>query len=206
MKNSLAWLPLASGMLVLVLSLGLAMLTVTNRAQSPGGVAQGSTATDLTANASSQVPSISLVASGGGNNTDSASTGEYVFDRTKTYPVGIVVDSAGKLIDGVDVVINYDPAKVEIVGNKVNPSTTFQEFPLNKIDLASGKILFSGLTFNPQSVLGIVGTFSFRPKAAGEVNFTVQFVPGATTDSNIAEHGSATDVLGTVNNLSFVFK
>lgn len=191
MKSSLAWLPIASGMLVLVLSLGLAFVTVTSR-NSAGDVANSQA---LQSEASAAVPAIAL----------SPATGQFEFSANAPFPVGIIVDSGGRSVDGVDVVISYDPAKVQIVGGKVNPTGVFSEVPLNLVDTAAGKIRFSALTFDPQPVTGVVGTFSFIPLSASEVNFQIDYTPGATTDSNIAEHGSAVDVLGKVENATYSF-
>lgn len=190
MRSSLSWLPIASGMLVLVLSLGLALTTVVNRGS--GGPAGNQ---NITSQASSSNPTISLT----------PGTGNFTYSAGLNYPVGIVLDSAGKSVDGVDVVISFDPAKVQIVGGKVNASSLFSEIPLNTVDLAKGKIRFSALTFDAKAATGIVGTFSFRPLSKGEVNFSIDFVPGASTDSNIAEHGSAVDVLGGVENATYTF-
>lgn len=191
MRSSLAWLPIASGMLVLVLSLGLAFVTVTSR-NSAGEVANSQA---LQSEASAAVPAIAL----------SPATGQFEFSPNATFPVGIIVDSGGKSVDGVDVVISYDPAKVRIAGGKVNPTGVFSEVPLNQVDTVAGKIRFSALTFDPQPVAGVVGTFSFTPLSASEVNFQIDYTPGATTDSNIAEHGSAIDVLGKVENATYEF-
>lgn len=191
MKNSLSWLPLASGFLVLVLSLGLAVVTVSNRSAVAPGSGQSTTA-----KATEAIPTLSL----------SPEQGQYNYSPGGSYPIGIILDSAGKSVDGVDVVISFDPTKVEIVSGKVNPTTVFTEFPLNKVDTVLGKLRFSGLTFSPGPVTGVVGTFSIKPLVRGEVNLTFDFVAGATTDSNIAMHGSATDILGKVVNGRYFFK
>ncbi len=191
MKSSLSWLPIASGMLVLVLSLGLAFVTVTSR----GSTGELANSQKLQTQAAVTVPTLSLT----------PATGEFEFDTTSTYPVGIILDSGGRDVDGADVVITYDPTKVQIVGAKVNPTNVFPEIPLNEVDAQVGKIRFSGLTFNPQPVTGVIGTFSFKPLTAGEVNFQIDYVAGATTDSNVAEHGSAVDVLGGVENARYTF-
>lgn len=192
MKNPLSWLPVASGMLVLVLSLGLAFVTVSSRNANNGELANSQ---KVQTQASSAAPTISL----------SPANGNFAFSAGQAYPVGIVVDSVGKSIDGVDVVISYDPTKVQIVGGKVNPSNVLPEVPLNTVDSTKGKIRFSALTFDPKPLTGIVGTFSFKPLTKGEVNFTIDFTSGATTDSNIAEHGSAVDVLSGVTNATYLF-
>lgn len=191
MRSPIAWLPLASGFLVLVLSLAVAVITVSSKNSANLATNQG-----LTTKAAEQNASLSL----------SPAEGDFTLNSTSTYPVGIVVDSAGKAIDGTDVIINFDPTKVQVVSSAVSPTTIFQEFPINTIDNTRGQIRFSALTFNARPATGIIGTFQFKPVVKGEVNFSFAFTPGATTDSNIAEHGTAKDVLGKVTNGRFNFK
>lgn len=186
MKTSLSYLPLFSGLLVLVLSLAVAVLTVTNKKIN----------VSTTTKAAQETASLAL----------SPSSGNYLFDNTTTYPVGIVIDSGSKIIDGLDAVINFDPAKAQVVDAKISPTTLFEEFPLNSVDNKKGQIKFSALTFKAKPATGIAGTFKFKPLVKGEINFTFYFIPGATTDSNVAEHGTAKDILGSVTNGRFVFK
>lgn len=179
------WLPVLLGMTVLVLSLAVAVLTVTQ----PKRQTTQTQATQVLA-------SLSL----------SPASGDYLFSSGQSYPVGIVVDSGGKSIDGVDVIINFDPKKIQIASASLVATSLFERFPVNSVDNSRGQVRLSALTFNPKPVTGIVGTFSFRPRAKGEADFSFEFSPGATTDSNIAEHGTARDVLRKVENAKFVFK
>lgn len=184
MKTPLSYLPLASGLLVLVLSLAVAVLTVTNKKVS------------VSTKAAQETASLAL----------SPASGDYLFDSTTAYPVGIVIDSGGKSIDGFDAVINFDPTKAQVVDNQVSPTTLFESSLINTVDNKKGQIKFSALTFNAKPATGIAGAFKFKPLTKGEVNFTIYFVPGGTTDSNIGLHGESKDILGGVTNGRFVFK
>ncbi len=187
MQSRFSWLPLASGLTVLVLSLALAVLVVT-----------GKTPTNQNIRSQAAVVAGSLGLS--------PATGDYAFSPGSAYPVGIVVDSKTASADGVDVIIKFDPKKVQVVGSSLSPTTLFEKVPLNAVDNAAGTIRFSALTFSPKPVTGILATFSFRPLASGEVGFVFDFTPGATVDSNIAEHGTAKDVLGSVENATYNFR
>ncbi len=194
MRNSFSYLPLASGLLVLVLALGVAVLTVTSRNSS--NQQASTTSQNVTTKAAEDVPSLSL----------SPAKANYTYTAGQSYTLGIILDSAGKTIDGVDVIINFDPTRAQVIDSKVNTASLFEQYPLNSVDNTKGKIRFSGLTFNPKPVTGIIGTFRFQSLGKGEVNFSFDFTLGATTDSNIAEHGSAKDVLGKVTNGTYFFK
>lgn len=182
-------MPLASGLLVLILSLGVAVLTITSRNNS-------ATPQNVNTQATEVFPSLAFT-------PDKAT---YTYTPNQTYNLGIVLDSDGKTVDGADVVINFDPTKVQVVDTKVATTTLLEQYPLNSVDNVKGKIRYSGLTFNFKPITGIIGTFKFRPLGKGEVNFTFDFTPGATTDSNIAEHATAQDILKTVTNGSYFFQ
>lgn len=186
MKSPLSYFPVASGLLVLVLSLAVGVLTVTSK--------QGTQNTAT--KAAERMASLSLV----------PDTGDYTYSSNQSYPVGIIVDSVGKSVDGVDVIIKFDPQKATVLGTTVTVSNMFENFPMNKIDNVKGEIRLGGLTFEAKAQVGIVGSFQFKPKGPGKVNFQFDFTPGVTTDSNIAEHGTAKDLLGKVINGSYTFK
>lgn len=191
MRSRLAFLPVASGLLVLVLSLAVGVMTVTSRNAGPATTSQS-----LNTKASEATAKLGL----------SPANGDYDYSPGTTYTVGITLDSAGKVIDGADVVIKFNPAVAKVEETKVTTTPVFEQFPLNQVDNVAGQIRFSGLTFNQRAITGVIGTFRFRPLAKGEVNFTFDFTPGATTDSNIADHATAKDILGEVENGHYTFK
>lgn len=192
MKNLLHWAPVASGFLVLVLSMFVAVMTVSNRNATDNLAATQ----NLSTKAAEQMASLAL----------SPSSGDYNYTLNATYPVGIVLDSAGKSVDGVDVIIRFDPKKAQVVSSRVATTNLFEEFPQNLIDNNLGRVRFSALTFNSRPVTGIIGTFTFKPLAKGIVDFTFDYTVGSTKDSNIAERGSARDILGQVTNGSYTFR
>lgn len=185
MRSPLSWLPFVSGMVVLVLSLGVAVVVVTNR----------STSQDIRSQAAATTGTLSL----------SPALGNYTFSANQTYPVGIVVDSKNTAIDGVDVIIKFDPKKAAVSPNSLVATGLFERVVVSQIDNTAGVVRFSALTFSPKPATGIAATFNFKALGAGTVGFTFDFTPGATTDSNIAEHGTAKDILSKVENATFNF-
>ena len=153
-------------------------------------------AQNLSASASEDLPSMTL----------SPDESTFTYIPGQSYPIGILIDSMGKSVDGVDVIILFEPSRVTVVGDRVTAGSVFTDVPLNKVDNTVGKVRFSALTFDAKPVNGILGTFRIMPKSAGEVNLTFDFTPGATTDSNMAEHGTADDVLGKVVNAKYLFE
>jgi hypothetical protein len=172
MKSPLSYLPVVSGFLVLVLSLAVGVLTVTSNKTG---------SQQITTKAAENTATLAL----------SPLTGEYTYSAGTSYTVGIIINSMGKAIDGTDVVISFDPKKAKVLDTSVSASNLFENTPTNVVDNAAGKIKFSGLTFTPKPVAGIIGTFRFQPTGVGTVTFNFDFSPGVTTDSNIADSTTA---------------
>lgn len=173
------------------MSLALAVLVVTGK---------GSGVVPASQDVRSQAAEVS------GSLTLSPASGDYSFSSTQTFPVGIIVDSAGKSVDGVDVILNFDPRMVQVIGSAIAPTGMFEKVVQNSVDNKSGQVKFSALTFSPKPETGILATFQIKPLTAGVANFNFDFTLGKTTDSNIAEHATARDILGKVGNGSYNFR
>lgn len=115
--------------------------------------------------------------------------------------------TADKLTDGADLIINYDPKllSVDLSSSKfpVLPGTIYSDYPVNEVDDKLGVIKVSGISSKKGGVnpSGIFGTIVFSTKIAGQTKLSFDFTPGSTSDTNIVEAGSGSDVLQKVNNL-----
>lgn len=111
---------------------------------------------------------------------------------------------------GADLIIKYDPAKLDIAGdNAVTVGNAFPDYPLAKVDTKAGLISISGIT--PPSKAGFTGitdfaTIQMRAKSAGLANLVVDFKLGATEDSNIIRSGSSEDILKSAQNAVITIK
>jgi hypothetical protein len=114
--------------------------------------------------------------------------------------VDIKIDSADKLIIGVDCIIKFDENKMEI--NSLIGTNEFSIYPISSIK--DGSIKISGLMQpgSTKSVNGVaLGSFILTPKQKGELALNIDFKPFSTTESNIVEGISGSDVLGKVEDL-----
>jgi len=104
---------------------------------------------------------------------------------------------SGKQVSGVDIYLNYEPEKLEAQ----EISTTngiFTSYPLKTIDSTSGKIAIgaSASAFSPVTTEGAIATITFKALAtSGSTTLSFDYTEGSTTDSNITEAGTATDIL-----------
>lgn len=128
------------------------------------------------------------------------------FNKGCNFTLTINVDTAGVQTDGTDVILFYDPTR--LTANQINNGTIYSEYPGNSIDPQAGKITISGLASvsSPFTGSGVLATvdFSVLPNApSGLTQAKFNFDPlnkGLTTDSNIVQRGTVTDVLNQVVN------
>lgn len=110
---------------------------------------------------------------------------------------------------GVDVVIKYDPAALDVVPvNAIKAPVAvkdlFTDYPVNKIDTAQAQILLSGITSKSGGITlnGTMGTIKFAAKNAGQTKIDVVFNKGKTTASNVVESKTAKNILETVQGVT----
>lgn len=129
-----------------------------------------------------------------------------------SFSTDILLDTAGAKVDGVDVILKYDPTKLTptITTGKIFPS-----YPLSNVDPQQAKISISGVA----SVGQPYTTPSSGPEKFATVNFTVVQQAGTglanvafdfdpqniqkTTDSNVIEDGTTNELLNSVTDGSF---
>lgn len=127
--------------------------------------------------------------------------------------VTINASSSGRLTDGTDVIITYDPKLlfVETIGEDKKPivvNNIYNEFPNNSLDATNGIITASGIASeqNGVGINGVFGSMIFTGKAPGKATITIQFDPNLTSESNIIETKSGVDILNQVQNLEVEIK
>ena len=117
------------------------------------------------------------------------------------FDVGLLLDTKGVETSGTDVIINYDPAVVEVLD--VRPGILYQKYPLNEIDALGGKIGFSAVAEPPKTFSGKGALAYLKLKAlkAGTATLQIEFTKGATTDSNVVQAQSGgKDILDKIIN------
>lgn len=99
------------------------------------------------------------------------------------------------LVDGVDVVLQFNPKILE--AKAASPSALFPTYPFIKFDNQNGRAEVSAATKinQPFKGEGSLVTVSFVPKTPGETLIILLAEEENTTDSNIAEHQTGRDLL-----------
>lgn len=123
------------------------------------------------------------------------------FNKGCTQQIKIELDTANLQVDGVDSIINFDPAKLTTTVNNITAGNTTLELLGNTVDIANKRIIVSGLApisqaYSGKGTLAII-SFTVPPDASEGATQLTFFVDQSnpTKDSNIVERGSAQDIL-----------
>lgn len=131
------------------------------------------------------------------------------FNKGCTFSVDIVLDTGGSQVDGVDVILFYDPTRFSATG--IRSGTVFADYPGNTIDPQAGKLTVSGLASaaSPYNGKGVLASIDFKVldnAPTGIVQMKFDFDPNdkaKSNDSNIAEHATVADILTQVTDGSY---
>lgn len=118
-------------------------------------------------------------------------------------PVAVVVNTGGRSVDGVDLIVRFDPKVLEIVSGSLARGKIFSEYPLLAGDTKAGLISISGVSNANSSFTG-QGEFALlnlKAKLPGRVTLAIDFQKGTTTASNLVEASTSKNILDTVDNL-----
>lgn len=121
-------------------------------------------------------------------------------------PVTVMVDTGGHTIDGVDLIVQYDPKILEVTTGNLTKGQILDEYPLMSVDASKGLISVSGInrSGNGFSGSGQFAVINLRAKQKGKTSLTIDFKQGSTTDSNLVERNTSKNILEQVDNLEMV--
>src|SRR3989344_3759616 len=121
------------------------------------------------------------------------------YDTGEIVPVTVRVASGGRLIDGVDALIKFDPKVLEATSGAIKKGIIFAEYPLSSVDSKAGLVKISAISSTKSfSGIGVLANISFKAKSAGIAKLMIDFEKDQTTDSNVVEAQSSKDVLDEV--------
>lgn len=142
--------------------------------------------------------------------TLSLSPASGTFNQGCSFALQVLLDTGTAQTDGTDAILLYDPARFS--AQSVVSGTIYPDYPGNNIDDQSGKITISGLASitTPFAGKGTLATVNFKvvsgaPAGASQIKF--DFDPNdkaKTTDSNVVERSTVSDILNSVVNGNYV--
>lgn len=128
------------------------------------------------------------------------------FNKGCPFALQIVLNTGGTQTDGTDAILIYDSSRVTAAS--ITSGSIYPDYPGNNIDDTNGKITISGLASvaSPFSGQGTLATVNLKVKddaLSGVTQIKFDFDPqdkAKTTDSNVVERGTVSDVLNSVVN------
>lgn len=138
--------------------------------------------------------------------TLSLSPSSGTFNRSCNFTLDIRLDTASAQTDGTDAILTYDSSR--LTASSITSGNIYPDYPGNSIDDTNGKITVSGLASvsSAFSGQGSVATVKFTVKEnapTGATQIKFDFDPSdksKTTDSNVVQRGTASDILSSVVN------
>ena len=126
------------------------------------------------------------------------------FNIGEQVPVTVKLFTGGHTTVGTDLVIKYDPQKLELDSTLFQDGDAYQDYVGISSDSGEGLVLVSGIVLSDREGFNGVSEFgkiNFKARANGQTAIKVVFTEGLTVDSNIIESSSAKDILGEVFDL-----
>lgn len=115
-------------------------------------------------------------------------------DAGEEFTVEVNLNTEGKKTDGTDVILRYDPEKIEVIG--IIPGITYPDYPIQKIE--EGKISITGVAASTGPFFDgndLFASVKFKALFGGEEVVSIDFTEESTVESNVALHGRGTDIL-----------
>lgn len=136
-----------------------------------------------------------------------ASKGE--FQVGETVSVSVLVSTGGRITEGTDLVLHFDPNVFEATPEGILKGQIYPDYPSLQLDGKQGIVWISGVAAINKvgySGTGIFATINFKAKRPGQTKISIEFQKGSTKDSNIIEAQVAEDILEEVSNLELEIK
>lgn len=136
--------------------------------------------------------------------TLSLSPSSGTINKNCSFTLDVNLNTGGAQTDGTDAILAYDTSRLS--ATLISPGSLYTEYPGNSIREDLGKVTISGLASidKPYSGQGKLGTVTFMVKENAPTGATlVKFDfnssdKSLTTDSNVVERGSVSDILNSV--------
>ncbi len=126
----------------------------------------------------------------------------------ETVPVVVTADTGGHTIDGVDLIVRFDPKILEIPTGGLTKGKIMDEYPLISFDAKNGLVSISGISSlkNGFAGKGQFATINFKAKAPGTTSLIIDFLKNSTSNSNLVELGTSKNILDAVDNLELTIQ
>lgn len=126
----------------------------------------------------------------------------------ETVSVVVMIDTGSYTINGVDLIVRFDPKILEIPTTGLTKGKIMDEYPLISADAKTGLVSISGISNlkNGFTGKGQFALINFRAKASGKTSLIIDFVKNSTSNSNLVELNTSKNILDAVTNLELTIQ
>ncbi|MDP2874219.1 MAG: cohesin domain-containing protein [bacterium] len=117
----------------------------------------------------------------------------------EAFPLNVYLNTIGQEVEAADVVIKYDPEKLELVDNTVKPGLVLENYTGLTVDARKGFATIKASGGSYKGVRGKLAEVSFRPKAAGSTTVELYFQSGGLQECAVWSQASKADILKATN-------
>jgi len=103
----------------------------------------------------------------------------------------------GESISGADAIVRFDPAKLTVV-EPIKTDFDFANYPRKSVDAKSGTVKITGYGIDCDPCSGLLAAITFKAIAQGQTSIDLDYLPGSTNLSTIAQKGTGRNILGRV--------
>lgn len=122
----------------------------------------------------------------------------------ETGNLSILFEAPGSKLDGIDIVLRYDPRIINVLG--FSEGNYFKLYPRKDINNDLGVVKVTALDSASSSVLSQekteLGTIQFRAKTAGVSQVNFDFITGATGQTVLTQQGTSQNILGSASGVT----
>ena len=123
-------------------------------------------------------------------------------EQGKDLSIDVVLKASGEVVDGVDVMLTFDPKILKV--KEIKKGTIFSNYPKEVVD--GGQLRMSALSPTEGLLIAnavVVFTVLFEIQDTGDTRVDISFEGGSTTDSNVVLHSNSKDSLTEVKSGSY---
>lgn len=114
--------------------------------------------------------------------------------RGESMIMNVLIDAPGKVLDGADAIILYDPQVVNV--SNIRNGKYFTQLPQATVDEQNGIIKVTGFSSGKETSNPLFFSFTVSAYKPSEARFHVEYEPGRSDLSTLVERGTSKNILG----------
>lgn len=134
----------------------------------------------------------------------SLQSSSYNYKAGDTGELTVLFEAAGMKLDGIDIVLRYDPGIINVAG--FSEGKYFKLYPRKDIDNSLGIVKVIALEPAASSTLDgskvELGVIHFMAKNTGSTGVNFDFISGTTGKTSLTQQGTSQNILGSASGMT----